>query len=264
MKIAINQPYFLPYLGYFQLIAAADLFVAYENVAYTKRSWISRNRLQGKAKEPYFISLPTVKTANGTLIRDVYLHETAKATIKKLLKRIRNDYARAPHFSQVIGEIESMLLLAPRTRLVAFNNHCLKHICELLSIKTKLSLSHDDFLDFENEITSAREAESPGIKSKRIFGLMSRFDANHYLNLSGGKGLYGQAEFGKQGFDLDFLKIPSVEYIQFENSFAPHLSILDVLFHCGVEQTQGMVFNYALHQKERGKILSTTELSLYH
>jgi hypothetical protein len=82
---------------------------------------------------------------------------------------------------------------------------------------------------------------------------MSHFDADHYLNLSGGVGLYGQAEFRKQGCDLDFLKIPSVEYAQFKNVFVPHLSILDVLLHCGVEQTRSMVFDYTFLQKERIK-----------
>jgi len=135
MKIAINQPYFLPYLGYFQLIAAADLFVAYENVAYTRKSWISRNRLQGRVKKPYFISLPTVKASSGTLIRDVYLHGADRQLLAKLLRRIRIDYAQARCFGEVIEELEEMFMTAPRSTLFAFNNHCLKWMCSLLKIR---------------------------------------------------------------------------------------------------------------------------------
>lgn len=244
MKIAINQPYFLPYLGYFQLIAAADLFVSYENVAYTRKSWISRNRLQGKARKPYFISLPTAKIASGTLIRDVWLHENAHQEISKLLRRIRHDYGRSVCFEEVFVEVERMFVSAPCTTVKAFNNHCLKWICDLLDIKTRLSLVHDELLDFEEELNSGKVVETFCIKSQRVFGIMSHFGANHYLNLSGGVNLYGEDEFKGKGLSLNFLKIPNVGYPQFENEFTPHLSILDVLLHCGVKQTRSLVYDY--------------------
>lgn len=252
MKIAINQPYFLPYLGYFQLIAAADLFVAYENVAYTRKSWISRNRLQGKAREPYFMSLPTVKTARGALIKNVHLHDTTAKAISKLLCRIRTDYAKAKCFGEVFGEIEEMFTTAPHTTLAAFNNHCLKWICEMLGLHVKLSLQHDDLMGFEDELKSSQLNTSFDIKSQRVFGLMSHFKGNHYLNLSGGADLYEYGEFRKNGLELDFLKIPNVEYAQFQDAFTPYLSILDTLLHCGVKHTRGLVCNYKFQQKPKG------------
>lgn len=244
MKVAINQPYFLPYLGYFQLIAAADLFVAYENVAYTKKSWISRNRLQGKARAPYFISLPTVKTTNGILIRDVRLCHTADKELTKLLRRIRTDYAKAAYFKEALVEIESMFSMAPLTNLATFNTHCLKWICNLLGLQTKLSLKHDDLLGFEDELNTHQYSPPFDIKSQRVFELTSHFKANHYLNLSGGRALYGYDEFRKNGLGLDFLQTPNLEYLQFQDEFTPHLSILDTLLHCGVEKTQRLVHDY--------------------
>lgn len=244
MKIAINQPYFLPYLGYFQLIASADLFVSYENVAYTRKSWISRNRLQGKAKEPYFISLPTVKRPQGALIREVSLHESVPEVMGRLLRRICMDYAKAGYFGEIFGEIESMFLLAPKTNLAAFNNHCIKWICGLLGVKTKLSLEHEELLNFEEELTSGPLPEFFDVKSQRVFGLMSYFSANHYLNLSGGAALYGRDEFREKDLGLDFLKIPNVGYPQFQNAFTPHLSILDTLLHCGIKQTRILIYDY--------------------
>lgn len=250
MKIAINQPYFLPYLGYFQLIAAADLFVAYENVAYTRKSWISRNRLQGKAREPYYISLPTVKVMSGTLIKDVWLHESAPQKMSKLLRRIRYDYAKSAFFEEVFGEIEQMLAAAPFTTINAFNNHCLKWICELLDIKTRLSFVHNELLGFENELNSGKGIETFCVKSQRVFGLMTHFSANHYLNLSGGVNLYGRDEFKEKGLSLNFLKIPTIDYPQFEKEFTPHLSILDVLLHCGVKQTRSLVYDNAFQEEQ--------------
>jgi len=250
MKIAINQPYFLPYLGYFQLIAAADLFVSYENVAYTRKSWISRNRLLGKAREPYFISLPTAKTASGTLIRDVWLHENAPEKISKLLRRLRHDYAKSTCFEEVFVEIEQMFTSAPCKTVIAFNNHCLKWICDLLDIKTRLSFVHNELLDFENELNSSKGIEAFCVKSQRVFGLMSHFSANHYLNLSGGVNLYDRDEFKKKGLSLNFLKIPTIDYPQFEKEFTPHLSILDVLLHCGVKQTRSLVYDYAFQEEQ--------------
>lgn len=251
MKIAINQPYFLPYLGYFQLIAAADMFVAYENVAYTRKSWISRNRLQGKAKEAYFISLPTVKVTNGTLIRNVRLHETASLEMTKLLRRIRNDYAKATFFGEAFGEIEQMFTTAPSTTVAAFNNHCLKWICALLGVKVKLSLNHDELMGLEAELNRDKQSMPFGVKSQRVFGLMSHFGADHYLNLSGGARLYDHNEFEKNNLELDFLRIPSVEYPQFQNEFVPHLSILDTLLHCGVKHTRSLVHDYKFQKKPR-------------
>jgi len=249
MKIAINQPYFLPYLGYFQLIAAADLFVAYENVAYTRKSWISRNRLQGKARAPYFISLPTVKASNGTLIRHIRLHESAAQEVAGLLRRIRNDYAKSACFGEVFGEIEQMFKVAPYTTITAFNNHCLKWICTLLDIKTELSLEHDALMSFEAELSSDKQHGSFDVKSQRVFRLMSHFGGGHYLNLSGGAALYGYDEFRKNNLELDFLQIPKLKYPQFQDAFIPHLSILDALFHCGVQYTRGLVYDYKFQQK---------------
>lgn len=251
MKIAINQPYFLPYLGYFQLIAAADLFVAYENVAYTRKSWISRNRLQGKAKEPYFISLPTVKVTTGTLIKDVHLHHTTNQAIIKLLRRIRTDYAKAMYFNEIFGEVEEMLMMAPRTTLVAFNNHCLEWGCDLLDLQAKRSLEHKGLLGFEDELSTSQQYRAFDTKSQRVFGLMSHFGANHYLNLSGGALLYRHDEFKENGLALDFLKVPNVKYPQFKNGFTPHLSILDTLLHCGIKHTRRLVHNYKLQQKPK-------------
>lgn len=245
MKIAINQPYFFPYLGYFQLIAAADVFVAYENVAYTRKSWISRNRLQGKAKAPYFISLPTVKTTQGVLIKEVRLHHTAPQVITKLLRRIHTDYARAAHFGEVFGEIEQMFMMAPRTSLAAFNNHCLKWICDLLELQTKLSLKHETLLGFESDLEKRKVQEASfEVKSQRVFGLMSHFGATHYLNLPGGSVLYQHSDFDNEGFGLDFLAIQTIEYPQFQNAFTPSLSILDVLLHCGIQHTRKLIYSY--------------------
>src|SRR4030042_5533275 len=97
MKIAIMQPYFLPYIGYFQLMNAVDEFVIYDNIEFSKKGWINRNRILVNGKDSY-ITIPLKKDSDYLDVRDRYLAETWSSEKIKMLKRIIGSYRKAPRF----------------------------------------------------------------------------------------------------------------------------------------------------------------------
>ena len=107
MKLAIMQPYFLPYIGYFQLIAGADKFVIYDNIQYTKKGWINRNRMLQNGSDKVF-SLPLAKTSDRL---DIIGRDLAAVFIRRqLLNQFRGNYNKAPYFSDVWPLIEGLVL----------------------------------------------------------------------------------------------------------------------------------------------------------
>ena len=106
MKTAVMQPYFLPYLGYFQLLAAVDIFVILDDVNYINRGWINRNRILLNG-QPCWVTLPISKASQNRRINEISL-DTNKRFTSKTLDRIRHAYTRAPHFSEVMPLIEDI------------------------------------------------------------------------------------------------------------------------------------------------------------
>src|SRR5215471_7161964 len=106
MKLAIMQPYFFPYIGYFQLVSAVDLFIVYDNIKYTKKGWINRNRLLNNGQEAVF-SLPLKGASDFLDVRDRELAESFEAD--RLLNQIGGAYGRAPYFAQTIRLVDEIV-----------------------------------------------------------------------------------------------------------------------------------------------------------
>src|SRR5699024_9637317 len=105
MKIAANQPYFFPYIGYFQLIEAVDRFVFYDILTYIKNGWINRNRILINGESEY-LTVPLIKASQNKLIKEIDFNPDNTA-YQNLLKTIRNTYANAPYFNQAFPVIEN-------------------------------------------------------------------------------------------------------------------------------------------------------------
>src|SRR5882762_1494729 len=103
MRLAVMQAYFFPYIGYFQLIAAVDLFIVYDNIKYTKKGWINRNRMLQNGKDAMF-SLPLKSDSDYRHVRERQV--AADFNRDKFLNRIRGAYRRAPHFSETVALVE--------------------------------------------------------------------------------------------------------------------------------------------------------------
>src|SRR5450755_4427632 len=109
MRLAIMQPYFMPYIGYFQLINSVDEFVVYDNIEFTKKGWINRNRILVNGKDDY-ITVPLKKGSDYLNINDRYLAEIWSSEKNKVLNKIRNSYQKSTNFDIVFTMIEEIIL----------------------------------------------------------------------------------------------------------------------------------------------------------
>ncbi len=109
VNVAIMQPYFLPYIGYWQLINAVDKFVVYDNIEYSKKGWINRNRFLQNGKDELF-TIPLKKDSDYLYIRDRYLSDNIEAEQKKILRRFENAYRKAPYYEEGIVLLKNCLL----------------------------------------------------------------------------------------------------------------------------------------------------------
>ena len=219
MKAAIMQPYFFPYLGYFQLIASVDVFVVYDHIEYTKRGWINRNRLLRDGQAVTF-SLPLQKASDHAAVDERAL--AADFRPAKLLNQLRGAYARAPYFARTFPLIESVLGFG-ETNLFRYLHHSLIRLCEWLGIVTPLRVS--------SSIPVAAELRG----QDKVLAICRAVGAGTYVNAIGGLELYSRADFAAQGLDLKFLRSTAFEYPQFGAGFVPQLSIIDVLMFNPVE-----------------------------
>lgn len=212
-SIAIMQPYFLPYIGYFQLIAAVDTFIVYDNIKYTKKGWINRNRMLKNGKDEMF-SLPL---KNGSDSLDVCERELAADFNRdKLLNQFRGAYRRAPYFEPTFPLVEQ-IVRHEDMNLFRFLHHSIARTCGHLGIATEIR-------------TSSSIAIDHGLKSQgKVLALCEALGAATYVNAIGGMELYSKESFRERGIELKFIKSLPFEYPQFGNEFVPWLSIIDVM-----------------------------------
>lgn len=225
MKVAIMQPYFMPYIGYFQLINAVDKFVIYDNIKYTKKGWINRNLILQNGKDVMF-SLPLKKDSD---YRDVYERELSAGFDRdKLLNQIRGAYQTAPYFTQIFPLIEQIVGYED-TNLFRFLHHSIVKLCAYLNIRTEISISSSINIDH-------------GLKNQdKVIALCEALSASSYVNSMGGIALYSKKEFTGRGITLNFIHSKKLEYTQFRNEFVPWLSIIDVMMFNQVPVIQSYI-----------------------
>lgn len=234
MKIAIMQPYFLPYIGYFQLMKCVDIYVIYDNIQFTKKGWIHRNRFLQNGKDELF-SISILKDSDFLDIKDRKLSEDFLDINKKILRKIEALYKKAPFFNEVYPQFEKCFLYADHQNLFEFVYNSIKIIRDYLNIETKLLISSE--IDNENHLLKGKD---------RVKFICKKLNAKQYVNPIGGLELYEKQDFANQGLELNFLKSNKIEYSQFNNEFVPWLSIIDVLMFNSVEEIQIMLDNYEL------------------
>jgi hypothetical protein len=213
MNTAIMQPYFLPYIGYFQLINAVDLFIVYDNIKYTKKGWINRNRmLLGGVAATFSIA---IKKDSDSL--DIRERELAPDFNKaKLLNQFREAYRKAPNCASTFALIEEVLM-NEETNLFGFLHASIVKICEHLGITTRIVVSST--LDIDHSLQS----------QDKVIALCNAAGASVYVNPTGGRSLYSKPVFSAHGLDLQFIESTAINYPQLGNEFVPWLSIVDVM-----------------------------------
>jgi hypothetical protein len=213
MKLGIMQPYFLPYIGYWQLIKAVDVFVIYDNIQYTKKGWINRNRfLQNEHDELFSISLK--KGSDFLNVDQRFLSPDFKRN--KLIAMFQSAYSKAPKKNEILPLI-SEIINCQEENLFKYIYNSIVKICEYLELNTKMVISSS--VDIDHSL----KAED------KILAICKVLCAETYINSIGGIELYSKELFKGHGVELQFIKSKPVEYKQFDNEFVPWLSILDVL-----------------------------------
>lgn len=213
MKIGIMQPYFLPYIGYFQLIKSVDIFVVYDNIKYTKKGWINRNRMLQNGKDVMF----SLSLKNDSDSLDVYERElSADFNRDKLLNQFKGAYRRAPYFEQTFPFIESIVRYEDNN-LFRFLHNSIVATCKYLNIDTEIRISSGIAIDHSLK------------NQDKVLALCEVLGASTYINAIGGMELYSKESFSNKGIDLKFIKSKPFEYIQLGGEFVPWLSIIDVM-----------------------------------
>jgi len=227
--LAIMQPYFFPYIGYWQLMQAADRFVIYDDVNYINRGWVNRNRLLING-EPTFITLPLRHASQNKKICDIEIAPTAE-WLKKMLRTVEVTYKKAPYFNEVFPVIERVLTYES-ANLADYLTHHLQVMAGFMGIET------------EFVVTSRSYGNSQLVAQERIVDIGRREQAEVYVNAQGGKELYDAAAFSEAGIDLRFIAMRPQPYSQRSSGFTPYLSIIDALMEVGPVQIRSHLDAY--------------------
>ncbi len=227
------QPYFLPYLGYYQLINAVDTFVIYDNIEFTKKGWINRNRFILNGKDKTF-TLPLKSSSDYLSVNEKFIADNFPEERTKILNQVKHTYHRSPYFPGFYPVLENILLYENRN-LFDFIYNALQRILDLLNIRTKIVISSSIPIDHS-------------IKSEnKVLAICKALHANTYINPIGGVTLYEKDHFMENGITLRFHKMNEIKYPQQTDSFISHLSIIDVLMNNSTEQVKEMLQEYTLN-----------------
>lgn len=232
MKLGIMQPYFFPYIGYWQLMNAVDEFIVYDNIQFTKSGWIRRNRILVDAKDKIF-TLPIKKDSDYLDVRERFLSEIFASERKKLINQIRVAYKNAPYFESVFPIIEGCINFN-NNNLFEYIFNSIAKIKEYLKIDTNMVISSTINMDHSLH------------NKYRVIETCKRLEGDIYINPIGGIELYDKEEFLINGIDLKFIHTSNIEYKQYENEFIPNLSIIDVMMFNSVDDIRKMLELYEL------------------
>ena len=231
MKLCIAQPTFLPWLGYFNLISQADVFIVLDDVQFEKQSWQCRNRIKGRDGREIMLTVPVKKHRFGEHIKDVWLAKNVEASVERHLKTMQQAYSKAPHYDQIYSFVSAFSS--------ANENKKLRWYC-MDFILNSLTLLHID----APVLIQSKETKSRGAKADLVLDLCEEVGATTYLAQAGAKGYLEprRALFDHAGIEIVYQDYEHPEYQQIgKGDFMSHLSIIDALFNCGWGETEKMV-----------------------
>lgn len=228
-RMAIMQPYLFPYIGYFQMIAAVDKFVFYDDVNFIKNGWVNRNRILVNGQATY-ITIPLKEASPNRKIFEISFVDNRL----KIGKSIQMAYKKAPFFNDVWPIIEATLQF-PTENISELAIHSVNSICNFLELDTTYEVANSSYSD-----TTDLD------RNNRIKTICKRNEVNTYINAIGGRELYDKASFREAGIALLFIKTGRCEYRQFNNDFVPYLSIIDVLMFNSKEEVKCLLNEFEL------------------
>ena len=215
------QPYFFPYIGYFQLIDCVDTYVNLDHVSFMKRSYMTRNVLKNNTT----INVNVWNASQNKRCNEIYVN-FENNYISKFLKTLENLYSKEPHYEIILNEIILPEFIEKEITISKFNLNLIKRICNYLDVKTKIIDTSEGLTELKREY---------GLKE-----IVKKFNSKNYVNAIGGQLLYSKENFKQDNIDLNFIEMGNVN---FDNKYA---SILDLLFRYNKEHIKEQIRNYKL------------------
>ncbi|WP_209389455.1 WbqC family protein [Chryseobacterium sp. RR2-3-20] len=240
MKVAIMQPYFMPYIGYISLIKHVDLFILFDPVQFITHGWIERNRILKQNEGWLYIQVPLIKNnSRHTKIKNCLIDNTKdwKSKIKSQLQPYKKI---APHYYKVMALIDSIFSRTYED-IVTLNKISLEEICKYLGFPKELPVFSDMGLNIE-------EPQAADEWALNICKTISKNTTNkiHYINPIGGLDFFDRSKYASQDIELSFQKIQITPYNQKREPYELGLSILDVLMFNTPDEINVMLDQFEL------------------
>ena len=217
MKLAVMQPYFIPYLGYFDLVNMVDLWIVYDVSQYVRHGWMNRNRVLHPASGWRYITAPVKKYRLGTPIREIEL--AAEVDWKtKLFRQLEHYRMDAPYYDAVIDLLKENLD-ASQNLLAHFNTRLIRSLCARLGISTPIRI----YSEMNLPIGPVRSIEELALAFCRALG------ATEYINRPGGAAQFHDGTFAANGIKLTIQNFTNMTYTCGRFRFEPDMSIVDVM-----------------------------------
>ena len=234
MNVAIMQPYFLPYIGYYQLINAVDEFILLDDVTFIKQGYINRNYILSQGRKLQ-INILVNSISSNKLINEHSVNDNPTWK-KKIIKTIKQNYSKAPYFNETIPLFEDIILNNEK-KLSDYLQYQIINICEYLNIGTKITRCSS--IDYNKEL----------IGESKLIDICQKKLANKYINAIGGIELYKNEVFKQNNIFIEFIKKNNITYNQFDNEFIDSLSIIDLIMFNSKDELEILLSKYDLIKK---------------
>jgi hypothetical protein len=235
MRLAVMQPYFFPYIGYYQLVGAVDIFVFFNDVNFIKKGWINRNSILHQ-KQPQLFSIPLVKASQNKKINEVEIFEYSLWR-QGFLDKLEYNYRKSACFNDAFMLIQEILYRKEFLKIDELAAHSVIEVSKYVGLETRFMFSSD--LDYKG--TNGQD---------KVLDICQKLKASVYINPQNGAFQYADSAFNANHIDLFFLAPVSTEYTQtVGNEFVPWLSMIDILMFNSREETLAMIRKNVLHKR---------------
>ena len=226
------QPYFLPYIGYFQLINSVDTFVIYDSVNFIKKGWINRNNFLIE-NYPKLISIPLEGASQNKLINTINVKK--EKDYKKVLNSIESNYSKSFNFGEYFPSFKNIFNKPGQCSISTFNFDLMNWAIQNMNVKTEFIFSSN--LNINHDLKG----------QDKIIEICKKLNASTYVNLPGGKVLYEEKIFLQENINLKFLESGSHEYSHVKTKqFYSNLSFFDILMNVDNHHLKKSLNNYKL------------------
>ena len=221
--VVIHQPDFMPYLGFFDRLLKAELYVVFDNVQYVRgsRAWTSRDKIKTPKGEKW-ISVGIKKAVYGAAINEVMLRQDSEGRTHHL-NLIQENYRKTEYYQEILPYIMDLYSI-PCEKMVDFNMSSIRMLMKLF--------------DIQIEMVMASSLKAEGKSNELIVSIMKELGCSHYLSGTGAKDYFISDPYERAGIEVIWQEFKHPVYPQQFGEFIPYLSSIDLLFNCGIEKSR--------------------------